>query len=120
VRNRAIIAGDMSTLIDSFRLIAASQVLLTGVVLWRAGGAPLSRGLTLALLICICSYLLIPVLVDVLPAFGVLLLDALASAIPGLLFVFAWHLFQDGRKSLPVVAWLLIILYMGAFGQPLK
>ncbi|MEM9621035.1 MAG: helix-turn-helix transcriptional regulator [Pseudomonadota bacterium] len=102
----------MISTIEGFRLIAASQVMLLGVILWRAGGSPFSRNLTLTLLLCVCSYLLLPVFAEWLLAPAVMLMDVLASVIPGLLFVFAWHLFQDGQKRVPRFVWVLIVLYM--------
>ncbi len=93
-----------------FRIVAASQVLLTVAVIWRGRDIG-HRWLILALLISICSYLMLPVWAASLPG-SVLLPDLMASAIPGLLLLFAWYLFVDGRGGLPWLGWLLIAGYM--------
>ena len=102
----------MITAIVVLRLFAASQVLLCACALAMSQNPPRARMLGTALALGVVSYLVVPlVYMHIGPgvAKGFVLP---ADAIPPLLFLFTWELFEDDRP--PVGVWLLGLIYHAA------
>lgn len=105
----------MLTAILTLRLFAASQVLLFAVGFALSQNTMRVRLLGLSLAVGVMGYLCIP-LIDAYTDMGVpTVLVLLAQAIPLLLLMFTWALFEDDR-ALPRVIWLLGLAYLAASG----
>ena len=71
---------------------ALSQVILSGLLLWREDPWSLQQRLYAALLLCVSAYLLVPLLPD---GAWRWLTQALQTAVPGLFWLFSASLFDD-------------------------
>ncbi len=95
------------------RLLAVSQVLLLAIALAISPNPNRTRLIGVALALGAISYLISSPALDYIDLEPGRWLALPADAIPPLLFVFTWYLFEDDRK-LPQPIWLIAATYLAA------
>jgi AraC-like DNA-binding protein len=101
----------MTTAILVLRILATSQVILSAAALAISSNPYRTRLLGIALTLGVVSYLVSsPVFGHINLAVGPWL-SLPADAVPPLLFLFAWDLFEDDREP-PLFVWLIAALYL--------
>jgi len=103
----------MTTAILVLRILAVSQVLLAAAALAMSANPNRTRLLGVALVLGVASYLISSPVFDYLNLEVGPWLVLPADAIPPLLFLFTWELFEDDRQ-IPLLAWLIAALYLAA------
>ena len=94
-------------IIFGFRLLAASQVVLTLLLLWRADLPRRTRVIGGALLVAVLAYLMIPLAAAYLAEPTLVLIELLANLVPALLLLAVWDMFGDEEQP---ALWLLCVL----------
>ncbi len=92
-------------IIFGFRLLAASQIVLTMLLIGRAELPGRTRVFATALLVGVLAYLMIPLAVVYLPPALLNLLELLANLVPALLLLLVWDMFEDEPRPTP---WLVV------------
>ena len=90
-------------IIFGFRLLAASQVVLTLLLLWRADLPRRTRVIGGALLVAVLAYLMIPLAAAYLAEPTLVLIELLANLVPALLLLAVWDKFEDEEQPAPGV-----------------
>ena len=96
----------MDTVIVFLRLLALSQVMLFGLVLWFSPNPLKIRGAGSILLIGIAAYLIAPMVASFSSGSLLLVVTIMATLVPSFLLVFVWYLFEED----PVPVWLAVFV----------